>query len=64
MAIGDQTLPEFAVTSRRLIYLISTPASKKDHGDEMRCGLETLRVSEPCFRELGLPGFAAPFSVN
>jgi hypothetical protein len=34
------------------------------HGDEMRCGLESLRVSEPRFRELGFPGFAAPFSVN
>jgi branched-chain amino acid transport system substrate-binding protein len=38
---------------------------KKDiTGDEMRRGLESLRVSEAHFRELGLPGFAAPFSVN
>ncbi len=33
-------------------------------GDEMRRGLESLRVSEARFKELGLPGFAAPFSVN
>ena len=38
---------------------------KKDiTGDEMRRGLESLRVSEARFKELGLPGFAAPFSVN
>jgi branched-chain amino acid transport system substrate-binding protein len=38
---------------------------KKDiAGDEMRRGLESLRVSEARFKEMGLPGFAAPFSVN
>jgi branched-chain amino acid transport system substrate-binding protein len=38
---------------------------KKDiTGDEMRRGLESLRVSEARFKEIGLPSFAAPFSVN
>jgi len=30
----------------------------------MRRGLESLQVTEARFKEIGLPGFAAPFSVN
>ena len=38
---------------------------KKDiTGDEMRRGLESLRVTEARFKELGLSGFTPPFSVN
>jgi branched-chain amino acid transport system substrate-binding protein len=38
---------------------------KKDiTGDEMRRGLESLRVTEARFKEIGLPGFTPPFSVN
>jgi branched-chain amino acid transport system substrate-binding protein len=38
---------------------------KKDiTGDEMRRGLESLRITETRFKELGLSGFTPPFSVN
>ena len=38
---------------------------KKDiTGDEMRRGLETLQISDARWKEMGLPGFAAPINVT
>jgi branched-chain amino acid transport system substrate-binding protein len=33
-------------------------------GEEMRRGLETLKISDARWKELGLPGFAAPINVT
>ena len=38
--------------------------NKKITGDDMRRGMETLNISDARWKELGLPGFAAPIHLS